>query len=603
LTKAQPWLASPRLPLAVTAIALVLTLPALWSGLWVDDLLQRLVFQEHPLTELHLDSPMAMFDFADGDPERAREAMNMGFLPWWTLENVLLRFCRPVTVFTHWLDYQLWPDSFFLMHLQSLAWFAALVLVAALAYRRFMGIGWAAGLAALLYAVDDAHSIPAAWLANRNGVLAALFGLMAVLAHDRWRSAKCEVRRTKEEEGGGIQWLAVGLVLLLLAVLSNEGGIAACGYLFAYALFLDKGPWRTRVMSLVPYAVLIVGWRIGYNALGFGTWGSELYVDPVHSPLRYLQVLCLRAPVLLLAQWALPLADLFTFLPPLAQYVYWTAAVAFCVAVFAVVWPLLRRDPTARFWGLGMVLSLAPVCATFPMDRLLLFVGVGAMGLLACFLRDMTATGGTGAAARGRTARFLYVFFIIMHLVAAPLLLPVRVQTWGMLFGAMERCMSNAPLGENAEERTLVIPNAPNVFVTSYLPVVKALEGKPVPGRLRSLAANTFFPVPTRVTRPDAHTLLVEPKGGFPWYLVRDRFHPLPVGHRVEVTGMTVEIRSVEDEGWPREVAYRFDAPLEDPAFVWLLYDDSEFVPEYVPWRPPAVGESVLLNGPSPGWF
>ena len=594
----KQWLAGPRLPVAVVLIALVLTLPSLWTGLQVDDLLQRLVLQRHPLAAVHHGSPMAMFDFADGDPQRAREAMDTGFLPWWTWEKVRLRFCRPAAVLTHWLDYRLWPDNLVVMHLHSLAWFGALVFVAALVYRRFMGIGWASGLAALLYAVEDAHSIPAGWLANRNGLLAALFGLLVVLTHDKWRSAEGGGRSAEEEGGGGIVWLMVGLALLLLAVLSNEGGMAACAYLFAYAAFLDKGPWRARVMSLVPYAALIVAWRVGYNALGFGTWGSELYVDPAQSPLRFLQVLCLRAPVLLFAQWAVPLSDLFTFLPPMVQYVYWAVAVAFCLTLLAVVWPVLRKDPAARFWGLGMVLSLAPVCATFPMDRLLLFAGVGAMGLLACFIRDMAAPGGAAhggrTRARSRTARFLYVFFIIMHLGIAPVLLPARIHQWGAMCRKYTACLENAPLGEDVTERTVVIPNAPNVFLTSYLPAARALAGKSVPMRLRSLAANTFFPVPIRMTRQDERTLVVKPRGGFPWYLVRDRYHPLPVGHEVALAGTTVEVLAVADEGWPLEVAYRFDVPLEDPSLLWLKLDLEGVA--YVPWRPPAVGESVLLN-------
>ena len=506
---------------------------------------------------------MGMFDFADGDPQRTHEAMDTGFLPWWTWEKVRLRFCRPAAVLTHWLDYRLWPDNLVLMHLHSLAWFGALVLVAALVYRRFMGIGWASGLAAMLYAVEDAHSIPAGWLANRNGLLAALFGLLVVLAHDKWRGAN-------EERKGRIVWLVLGLALLLMAVLSNEGGIAAGAYLFAYAAFLDKGPWRARAMSLVPYAALIVAWRVAYNALGFGILGSELYVDPVQAPLRFLHLLSLRAPVLLFAQWAVPLSDLFTFLPTMLQYVYWAVAVAFCMTLLAVVWPVLRKEPVARFWALGMVLSLAPVCATFPMDRLLLFAGVGAMGLLACFIREMAAVAGDRASPSGSTARCLYVFFIIMHLGIAPVLLPARIHQWGAMCRKYTAGLENAPLGEGAEERTVVIPNAPNVFLTSYMPATRALAGKSVPMRMRSLAANTFFPVPIHMTRQDERTLVVKPRGGFPWYLVRDRYHPLPVGHKIELTGITVEILALADEGWPLEVAYRFDGPLEDPSLLWL---------------------------------
>ena len=39
----------------------------------------------------------------------------------------------------------------------------------------------------------------------------------------------------------------------------------------------------------------------------------------------------------------------------------------------------------ARFFGCAMLLAVIPICATFSMDRLLMFVGIGAFGLLARF--------------------------------------------------------------------------------------------------------------------------------------------------------------------------------------------------------------------------
>jgi len=48
------------------------------------------------------------------------------------------------------------------MHAHSLMWFGLLVVAVTLLYRRLMGLTLAAGLAALLYAVDDAHGMPVA---------------------------------------------------------------------------------------------------------------------------------------------------------------------------------------------------------------------------------------------------------------------------------------------------------------------------------------------------------------------------------------------------------------------------------------------------------
>ena len=113
--------------------------------------------------------------------------MDLGIFPWWTDPLIKAEFLQPLTVATHRLDYRLWPDSAVLMHAHSLLWCAALVAATAVLYRRLMGPTPAAGVAALLFAVDDAHGGPAGWIANRNALVAATFGVLALLAHDARR--------------------------------------------------------------------------------------------------------------------------------------------------------------------------------------------------------------------------------------------------------------------------------------------------------------------------------------------------------------------------------------------------------------------------------
>ncbi|MFQ5853547.1 MAG: hypothetical protein ACE5JU_23560 [Candidatus Binatia bacterium] len=153
---------------------------------------------------------MQIFSILNGDPQRIRRYMEWGTLPWWTVEDFRIAFFRAFSILTMWLDYQLWPDLPALMHLQSLLWFGALVATAGVFYRRMMGVTCAAGLAALLYAIDDAHAFPAAWLANRNHLLAAFFGLLCILTHDRWRRE-------------GWDWgVVLSPICLALALLSGE---------------------------------------------------------------------------------------------------------------------------------------------------------------------------------------------------------------------------------------------------------------------------------------------------------------------------------------------------------------------------------------------
>lgn len=185
------WLGHRRLRLMVPALAVALTLPSLWAGWIADDHHHRFRIVKSAVFERTFPEKsnglMDLFVFADGDPAHNLRAMDMGFWPWWTFEGIRASFFRPLVAATHWLDYRCWPEHPRVMHAQSLLWFGGLIWAVTTLFRRIIGPTWVAGLAAMLYAVDDARALPAGWLANRNALLAALLGVLALIAHDRWR--------------------------------------------------------------------------------------------------------------------------------------------------------------------------------------------------------------------------------------------------------------------------------------------------------------------------------------------------------------------------------------------------------------------------------
>ncbi|MCP4201432.1 MAG: HDOD domain-containing protein, partial [bacterium] len=503
-------LCSRRLPPALAITAVVLTLPALGIGWQMDDHFQRLVMLERGAGDL---SPMAAFSVLDGDTELNRHYRDLGYLPWWTPDDFRLAFLRPLAIATLWLDYQLWPDSSTLMHGQSLLWFAALVAATALLYRRIIEPAWVGGLAALLFTLDDAHASPAAWLANRNALLATLFGVLCLVAHDRWR-------RDNWRPGA---WIAP--VLLALGLLSGEIALATTGYLFAHALFLEPGgPRRRGLRSLWPCAVVVAGWAALYVAGGYGAFGSGLYLDPLRSPVAYLQAVFERAPLSLMGQWTPLPAEIGALLPPDASHVWWLVAVVLAVIVLAALVPELRGDHTARFWGLGMALSLLPISATFPSNRLLLFVGLGAMGLLARFL-ETTLARGSSTGGWGRRFRLALAWaFVVSHLGLAPLLLlagPAGIQALG---DPIRLAAASLGTDRRIAEQDLIVTNAPDylLFVTN-LPTLQALEGRPIPRRILALSTG---PTPIKLSRSGELTLRVELERGLfagpPGRLLRD---------------------------------------------------------------------------------
>jgi hypothetical protein len=441
---------------------------------------------------------------------------------------------------------------------------------------------WLAGFAALLYAIDDGHAMPVGFLANRNVLISTVFGVTAMLAHDCWRR-------------DGRRWgAAVAPVCLLLSLLAKEAGIATCAYLFAYAVVFDRARWGRRLLSLVPYFLVVASWRAVYTGLGHGVAHAGLYVDPLHEPIRFILSLPERIPVLLLGQFAAPPAEISLILNNFYARLHWIGAVVVVAVLFVVMVPLVRRDRVARFWAIGMLLALLPICTTFPADRLLLFVGIGAMGLVAQLFRavvDRSDGVPPGPLWRGMAVSVLAPL-LLMHVVVAPIALAVRS---ALPVGPkrFERFNIVLPPDPRIAEQVLVVVNPPSVLHCAHFMVENEQRGRPVPLRARFLAPGMQS---VTLDRPSADTLVIRPENGFLAWIFEELFRngafPLYVGQRIELTGTTVEITAMTADGRPAEARFQFDVPLEDPSLYWMRWKTDRFVP----FTPPGIGERVELE-------
>ncbi len=576
------WLAQRRLPFALAILAVLLALPSLWAGLAADDYYHRIrMLGSSALPEVSR-SPLKLFTFADGDPTYAYRMMDIGCWPWWSLDELRVSFFRPIAVATHWLDYRLWPEHPALMHIHSLAWFAGLVAAVAVLHRRLIGPTWVAGLAALLHAVDDAHGMPVGFLGNRNALIAGFFGVLAIIFHDRWR------------RDGWRTGAALAPLLLVASLFSAEIGIGTLAYIFAHVVLLDRGALRKRIVVLLLYAMATLLWRLVYTSLGHGVWGMDEYIDPLNHPLRFAAATIERAPLLLLGQFLLPPSE--TYVPALLLGVtrlYWLAALAILAVAGTVMIRSLRWDSHARFWAVGMVLSLLPSCAAFPSDRMLVFTGLGAFALLArflsvAFIRDDEHPRRRGGRPGGRSAVMLGIICVAVHGLLAPVALAIRSAMPLGPPGFFRKLGVDVPVQTDDEKRTFVIVTAPVPIFAGYLPIRRAAEGLPVPAHTRVLSSH--FPSPVVVYRPDPRTLVVRPPRGFlatsADRVARSSDHPMSLGEQVELTGMTAEVTAFTDDGRLAEVSFRFAVPLEDRSLRWLTWTNGDFVP----FVPPAVG-------------
>jgi len=591
-------------------LAILFTLPSLWNGFQSDDLSHRYVLlQKTGPYPPPAESRIALFSFVPHNPERTMAFVDWGVFPWWTHPDLRLSLFRPLTSLTHILDYALWPNSAFMMHVHSLAWYAFLVWVAAALYRRWLGVGRAAGLAALFYALDDAHGFGAGWLANRNAVICASLGLAALLLHDRWR-----VERKAALGIAAAATYAAGL-------LAGEGAVAASAFLFTYAIFLDN-PRRgesasllRRLASIAPYVGIGLIYVINYKIGEYGARLSGVYIDPVTEPARFLRYLVVNGPSLLVGQLGMPPSEIVSVISPTARLIYSGLCSVGLLVIGFIAWPTIfgtranaTHSATAKMLGIGMLISILPISATFPSNRLLFFVGFGAMGLVACLLDRICAQSST------RPVRIIAWVMFLVHGVMGPLGLPINSMGFRAPIEFLNRGIASFPYdAPEIESKHVVAITNPIPLYASMIALEGSLQNKTLPLSFRTLASSTSD---VEVERLDDRTLRIRPADAFnpgidrdrpsghePFVdvqrmfvmldsLFRDPEAAFQVGEVIALKGMTIEITETNARGLATEALFRFDVPLEDNSLMWVKWDKWEFHPS----QPPKIGEKIVIK-------
>jgi len=581
-------------------LAVVLSLPALWRG-WgfEDDIYHRAIL----LTSSLPDAMRNLFVFLD--PSTTRLQMEVGVLPWWTLETTQIAFFRPLAVVTFWIDYQLWPDNSMLMHAHNLVWYLAVCAAAALLYRRFMGRNLASGLAILLFALNFPHVNAVYSIAARSQLMATFFGILALWVHD------------KSSRGDWKIGFFIGPVFLALSLFSAEAGIAIVGYLAAHVLFIDRGVWKDRLIQLIPYALVVVIWRLVYYSLGYGVWGSGFYLDPLSEPFRFALNVVEHAPILLLGQWILPDPVVYAGFSKVGQIGFWLLAVAILIVLAMMLAPMFGKIRRARYWGLGMLLAVIPICGvSLASGRHLLILSIGAIALMSQFITGRF-TENYRLLFNRRWKKFSFAAAILLLSLHA-LIYPIMASTIRWVADPTPAMMDLGPL-PGVEGQDLIIVNSPSPGQSLYLLPLRAVREETIPEHLRILApAHSQI----EVTRLDDHTVLIKPESGFllpteidlesdlkPFPLAhiaytyrygdaffRENTMHIPLDGRVDLPGMAVEVSSLTTDGRPWEARMEFERPLEDPSLQWLQWDWD--IETYVPFNVPEVGQTMYVAGP-----
>jgi hypothetical protein len=558
LQRLKKALQSPRGPIWLGLLALALCLPSLRQGLQADDVLFSWKLERGA-------PPWRLFSMDAASIPEAREA---GYLVWWSSPQLArgAAFLRPLASLSHWLDFSLWPRAAWLMHLQNALLYAAAVALAAQLYRRFAGSLAVAGLAGLLFALDDGHAYSAGWISGRNTLLALLFALLALELHVR---ARASTQRSA--------LLALASTLSVgLGLASAEAGLWALGFLLGYALTLETGSLLARLRSIGGPLVVGAIWAVIYVALGCGFRGTSFYRDP-------------SAPFSALLQGALDLPlwldDLFGpvgFPVALLYPTAWArlAALPFALLLLWLLWPARKDARAARFFALTTCLGLVPVMFTIPTSRVLLGASFGAMGLIACAIEQSRSTG----TARGR---FRADALLTMHVALAGLsFIPASAGTQSFAYGT-------ASIVEQVQPgRDVILLREPVELLDNYV-LLTLNQGAHKARAPRSVHALYSGASELWIERMDANTLEIEATQGWGNVPIERIFcapEDMPrAGREVQLGAFRARVLRSNQAGMPERVRFVFPSALEAPERQWLIWEGNR----PVPFSPPPVGRRV----------
>lgn len=557
----------------------LLFVPSLWVGFQFDDFYYLGAiegrFPDH-------DTRRGLFTFFINDEAATAAIAREGGYPWWIDERVKGETFRPLSDLLIRFDHRLHGKSAVGYHVHSLAWWFATLLACGLLFRRVLP-GAIGTLAFLLFAVDDVHVMPVAWIANRNALVALAPIVFALWAWIRWK---------QDGWGPGRLLAPLGIVV---GMAGSELWLAAIAYLVSYALLgTDAVGIRARLRDLAPIVVLGGAYALTYKLLGYSSSGSGVYHDPIEDPAAFLAFVATGVPALLASAIVGFSADFWFSIPSLhaAQVIVGLLAILCLVVLLRACWYEFN-DPTrtALRWLLaGSALSLLPIAAVFPSDRMLLVPGIGLSAAIATILVHAFRSW------RPRR-RWLLVgvggYLAIVHLVLAPLF-AVGIQGFLITHGRRSFEIASSPVVAAAGGKEAIVIFAPDHIVGLYLPQMIEHLGNPAPKSWRPLS---IAPFDHWLRRPGERTLELEVvEGGVMLRslfeeLYRDPAERLIPGTILDRGLLQVEIVAANNRG-PTRVAFHFDRDLSDPTLYFLIWEEGDLRVADLP----AVGEERFVR-------
>lgn len=589
-------------------VLIILYPPRSLFKLHTDDFLIRAyVTGEHPQF-LHEESKANKlanaYYFFGSDRNKTEKLKEYGALPWWSDDSASMSMFRPISALTHYIDYAFLNGNFFLIQLHSFFWLCFLFFSLVSFYKKFNFMPWILVLASAMFIIDLSHMTNFYWLAARNVFISTAFGLLAVRFHMQWRERQNYVN------------FFSAILFFCLSLLSAEAGIAAGAYLLAYALFLDEKKPIRGLLSIVPYGILLIIWRVAYQVFQYGSQNISLYVDPVNSLQEFL-LLFFQAALLIITA---VISGMGSMLSGMSKEVEgWYLVFGACLLIFStiLIMPLLRHktkeSAQLRFFYAGFLFSVIPFCALSTYTtRSGVFAYVGFSVLLAALINQYW---------QDKNFKIIKRLFIAFALICH-LLIPAVLS----IFVSLNPNDNNNLIKTEADlehalpssrDKYTVYLNYPSEVNAMFLPYTWQAEGYDEPLGLIRWAPGLNTYTLTRVSErgfiltSDYHFVLNQhgvlkskyeniPSSSLSYGLIEamgftaNNARKFTVSEKIVLKNYTVEILEVKDS-LPSKLKINFSEHIAMNQLEWRLWRWDEFKFEAI--APIAISESLeVLN-------
>ncbi|MBN1980635.1 MAG: hypothetical protein JW795_03835 [Chitinivibrionales bacterium] len=533
-----------RHPIIISiAVCFTLSIPSLFFGFAFDDHLLMASLKQNPVIAQR--DPWDLFNMVS-TMEDIHNGREKGTLGWWTHPTYRFRLFRPLASLLHAVEFTLWPHHAVLMHAVNILAYVALVALVALLYKRFSTTRLAWSVALFLFAIDDTHAYAIGWIANRNIILCLIPGMGSVWAYDQWRRSNWRI--------GSI----LSPFLFALALLTYEAGLAVLAYLFAYSLCLDREKSKKRFLALLPHGIIAIGYVAAYWHGGFGAFGSGMYHSIFAEFMHAVATMVHSVSLLIFSQ--------LSSIPQLSFLLYqigggWIIACGGVVFIGVALQKILRHNPRAMFFAIGMILSSIPMALTFPQDRLLMPLGFGAAGLFGELTMSLK-----NRVAMKSASRIVSSVLVHLNLYASLLFFIPALGTIALLEEV------SRSIEKKIGDADTILINVPNDIFMINPALIRYEQKGQWPHHVYPLYAGME---PILVRRLDDYSIEIESHNG--WLaspmqtLVRSTIVPFSAGERIQLDAMVVEVMECSSDGRPVRVQCTFASGLK--SFRWMRWD------------------------------